>query len=172
MQIFLIGFMGAGKSHTGRRLAQSLGFVFVDLDQYIQQKAGKSISEIFAAEGEAYFRELERDCLKEQQEESLVVACGGGTPCFFDNMDWMNRQGITIFLDTHPSLILMRLQKGAAKRPLVAGKTREELQGYIEEKLAERRPFYEQASVSYQEHKPDQQVARGLSRHLLQIIGH
>ena len=125
MRLFLIGFMGSGKSYVGSRLAEGLDMDFIDLDALIVEKAEKSIPEIFAEEGEMAFRTLERDCLRSLGScDEVVVACGGGTPCFFDNMDWMNAQGMTIFLQTSVDLLAKRLLSEVAQRPLLAGKTR------------------------------------------------
>lgn len=152
MRIYLIGFMGAGKSYLGRRLAEALDMDFIDLDELIVERAEKSIPEIFQEDGEAAFRALELGCLRSLGgQEDLLVACGGGTPCFFDNMEWMVHDGQTIFLDVPVATLLERLRPEIAQRPLLAGKSEKELHSFLEEKLAERRPFYEQAAVVYRE---------------------
>lgn len=148
MKIFLIGFMGCGKSHHGRKLAQMLDYRFIDLDQWIIDKAQMSIPVIFREKGEAYFRQLEAKALRAlQPEENTVVACGGGAPCFHQNMEWMNQHGVTVFLDTSEALILERVKRKPEKRPLLQGKSDEELRHFISAKLSERRSFYEQAQI-------------------------
>lgn len=165
MAIFLIGFMGSGKSFTGKRLANLLDYSFEDLDTYLERKAGKTISELFATEGEAYFRKLERDCLHELGKiERLIVATGGGAPCFFDNMRYMKAAGTTIFLDTPVAVLLERLKPEMAHRPLLAGKTVEELTHFIEQKLDERLPYYQQANLIYKQEHLNEDVAAELQR--------
>ena len=145
-RIILIGFMGAGKTTIGRQLALTLGLQFYDLDWYIEMRYHKKVSEIFAEHGEAYFRDLEQRMLHEVAEfENVVISCGGGTPCFGDNMDYMNRQGETVYLKLQPETLAMHLNMGRTVRPLIAVKTGDELLQYIKEKLAEREPYYTQA---------------------------
>jgi len=146
-RIFLVGYMGSGKSAMGRLLANRLGYCFIDLDQYIEGKFHKTIAQLFRDEGEAAFREKERACLREVGEfEKTVIATGGGAPCFFDSMDYMNRQGVTVYLKLRPGQLVERLLKGkAGVRPLIHGKTPDELLVYIETMLAHRSGFYEKA---------------------------
>jgi shikimate kinase len=173
MHVFLIGFMGSGKSHTGRRLASLLKRPFVDLDQAVTTRAGKSISAIFAEQGEAYFRQLERDCLRElSQPPFRVIACGGGTPCHFDNMDWMNRHGLSIYLRASVELLAERLLPGRDKRPLLQGLDAATLPAFIEGKLAERAPYYMQANVVYDQQDVQEDVAQALYQQFSNIIGH
>ncbi len=148
-RIFLIGYMGSGKSAMGRLLADRLGFGFIDLDQYIEGKYHKTIAQLFELEGESAFRDKERSCLHEVAEfENVVVATGGGAPCFFDSMDVLNGKGITIYLKLTPHQLVERLLKGkAGVRPLIAGKSREELLDYIQQALEFRSRFYEMAKV-------------------------
>ncbi len=146
MRLFLIGFMGSGKSRTGEKLAQLLQYPFVDLDEWIIDHAQMSIPLIFREKGEAYFRQLETKALRAQGRKSqLVIACGGGAPCFYDNMAWMNKNGITIFLDATPELLYQRLASEADSRPLLNGKSKEELLEFIRHKMQERLPFYKKA---------------------------
>ena len=144
--VFLVGFMGSGKSFWGGRLADALEVPFYDLDALIVERSGKSISDIFAALGEQGFRELERDYLLELLDQPpAVISTGGGTPCFFDNMQQMNRRGKTIYLEIPLEVLVQRLEKGKHKRPLIAGLSAGELSGFIENMLEKRLPFYQLA---------------------------
>ena len=144
--IFLIGFMGSGKTYWGKRLAEKLGCLFVDLDETIETNERKTIAEIFAVAGENGFRILERDCLcRLAAMPPAVVATGGGTPCFFDNMDWMKQHGWTIYLQTAPEVLFERLKNGRKKRPLLYALDDAGLHTFILERLALREPFYRQA---------------------------
>ena len=144
--IFLIGFMGSGKSHWGRKLADILNVPFVDLDADIVSYAGMSISDIFAEQGETGFRELERERLHALMSgQFCVVATGGGTPCFFDNMDQMNASACTIFLDVPVEVLAKRLSGEMQKRPLLANLTPEQLPEFIGRMLEKRIPYYRQA---------------------------
>ncbi|MDE6090305.1 MAG: shikimate kinase [Duncaniella sp.] len=141
--IFLIGYMGSGKSTLGKALAQRCDISFIDLDDYIEERAGKKIREIFAEDGEAAFRDLERRMLLEISDmDNVLVACGGGTPCFGDNMALMNSRGITVLLQTSHERLFERLKRGRHKRPLIASLTDEELDGFITEQLARRMVHY------------------------------
>ena len=122
MKFFVVGYMASGKTTFGKELAKEKGLPFLDLDECIEEREGRSISEIFATDGERYFREIERWVLHElcDGQDEFVMATGGGTPCFFDNMDYMNRVGNTIFQNTSLFVILERLKKQRADRPLLA----------------------------------------------------
>lgn len=144
--VFLIGFMGSGKTYWGRRLGEAFDVPFYDLDATIVAHAGKTIPEIFAESGEEGFRRQERTRLLELLDQSpCIVATGGGTPCFFDNMEQMNLRGRTVFLDLPLAELLSRLERGKHKRPLLAGLSTEELPVFIEKMLEKRLPFYEKA---------------------------
>ena len=146
MLVFLIGFMGSGKTTLGRQLASEAGLTFADLDGIIETGAGKDISEIFKEIGEERFRVLEHETLlKIFQLKKTVVAVGGGTPCFFNNMELMNRAGITIYLKYPPEILFKFLKEEPDTRPLISGMADKELLTYIRYKLQERKPFYEQA---------------------------
>lgn len=147
MNIFLIGFMGSGKSHWGKQWARQLGFTFVELDALIEAEAGKSIAQIFATEGEGVFREMESRLLKTCTSADCIVATGGGTPCFFDNMNWMNAHGTTVYLQATPQLLTQRLVGEKEQRPLLHDVADTELEAFIAAKLAERAPFYQQAKA-------------------------
>jgi shikimate kinase len=146
MRIYVVGYMGSGKSTLGRRLARYAGIPFIDLDKYIEERNCCSVPQIFAREGEEGFRKLERKALEEVSEFSdAVVATGGGAPCFFDNMELMNRTGITLFLDIRPEILARRLSKSKIERPLIKGKSPAELEKFIADNLQKRKPFYEQS---------------------------
>lgn len=166
MRIFLIGFMGSGKTYTGKRLAAALGCDFYDLDALIEEKEGCKIASIFEEKGETWFRKLEQKTLHETAKwERAVISCGGGTPCFFDNMAWMNAQGITIWLDTPVDTILYRLQRKPHKRPLLTGlETDEQWLAFIERKFEERRPFYSRAQIVYRQQSEEADAAEELRR--------
>lgn len=148
-RIILIGYMGAGKTTIGRILAESLSLPFYDLDWYIEERQRRTISQIFADQGESGFREIERKTLHEAAEfEDIVLACGGGTPCFFDNMEYMNRQAQTVYLKASPEVLLRHLRMGRTERPLLKDKTEDEMRQYIQESLTAREPFYNQAQYT------------------------
>ena len=142
-RIVLIGYMGAGKTTIGRVLARTLGLEFFDLDWYIEARYRMKIPQIFAERGEGGFREMEHAMLHEVCEmEDVVIACGGGTPCFFDNMDYINAQSECFYLKAEPEVLRAHLLMGKSQRPLIQGKSPEELIAYIEESLKVREPFY------------------------------
>ncbi len=135
--------MGAGKTTVGKELAKALGLSFYDLDWYIESRMRKTVKQIFDEGGEEAFRNVERNMLHEVAEfENVVISCGGGTPCFFDNMDYMNRQGDTIYLQANPEVLVQHLKMGKGVRPLLQNKTGEELVQYIKTHLEEREPYY------------------------------
>ncbi len=149
-RILLVGFMAAGKTTLGKALAKDLGLQFIDLDLYIESRYHATVSQIFAERGEEGFRQIERNMLHEVAEfEDVIIATGGGTPCFFDNMEYMNAQGTTVFLDASVDVIFTRLTIARTQRPLVAGKTDEELRSYITETLNRRLPYYSRATHSF-----------------------
>ncbi len=148
MLFFLNGFMGSGKSHWGRIWAAGYKLGFIDLDEEIEMQEGKSVVEIFESRGEDYFREREAARLRELEEvRNTIIACGGGTPCFHDNMSWMNEKGLTVYLSCTPDEILRRLIRGQQQRPLIKKLNQAELLFFIEQKLKEREPFYSQCQV-------------------------
>jgi shikimate kinase len=148
MKIFLIGFMGCGKSTTGKKLAKRLGYDFIDLDHEMEKQTGSTIANYFALHGEDAFRQLESRTLKEfDYPPNCVVATGGGAPCYFDNMDWMNSNGLTVYINMSPVALAQRLEKGKAKRPLLRDLSEEQLIAFIEGKLTERDGFYSRASM-------------------------
>ncbi|RIJ50101.1 shikimate kinase [Maribellus luteus] len=158
MRIYLIGYMGCGKSTLGRRLANHLGVQFVDMDHYIEERNCKTIPQIFEEEGEAEFRKKERKALEELSEfTDIVIATGGGAPCFFDNIDLMNRTGKTIYLNIDPTILADRLLHSKTERPLIKGKSRDELVAFIDDTLKKRNEFYMQAK--YQITLPDVELS-------------
>ncbi len=143
MRIYLIGFMGCGKSSLGRRLADKLNYTFFDTDTVLEEKAGMKVPEIFSQLGEETFRELEAKVLRETASvEQVVVATGGGMPCYFDNMDFMLQNGKTIYIRMDPTSLADRIENSHKKRPLVDHLKGDALIQTIKEKLALREPYY------------------------------
>ena len=146
--LFLIGFMGSGKSTMGKQIAKGLNWRFIDLDDYIEMKEDESITSIFGSYGEDGFRKMEREALEEVVHlDKVVVATGGGVPCFYDNMEFMNSQGRTVYQKLSPQELCKRLLPVRSTRPLISNKSDEELLSYIKGKLSEREPFYNQAHI-------------------------
>lgn len=149
-RIILIGYMGAGKTTVGHQLAAALGLPFYDLDWYIQMRFHRTVDELFQERGEEGFRELEHNMLHEVAEfEDVIISCGGGTPCFFDNMDYLNAQGQVVYLQAEPEVLYKHLLMGKTERPLLKGKTSDELIAYIREQLEKREPFYKKANHTF-----------------------
>jgi len=147
-RLFLVGFMGAGKSSLGEKLAKSLSLRFIDLDVWIEKKTKKSISEIFADEGEEAFRLIEKDALLSFKNESkIVIATGGGCASFEDNMQWMNEHGTSIYISCSPGVLFHRIAPEKKKRPLISQMDDVDIMEYIQEKLAERNKYYLKANV-------------------------
>ncbi|PZP47044.1 MAG: shikimate kinase [Pseudopedobacter saltans] len=146
MKIFLIGMMGVGKSYWSQLLAKKLNYAAYDLDHVIVESAGMSIADMFASKGENYFRDLETFTLRDfGDKDNLILATGGGTPCFNENMDWMNKNGVTIWIDESVDILVERLTPEKAHRPLLSKLSDEELYKFLSLKLEERFPFYSQA---------------------------
>lgn len=143
MVVYLIGFMGSGKSTVGKKLSKRLGFSFIDLDSAIELAEERTVSEIFTDEGESYFRNIEADVLRDSSKKSdTVISCGGGTPCFNENMDFMNNTGQTVYLEMTAAALMSRLINSRNKRPLIAGLDDSELDHFIRRSLAEREKWY------------------------------
>ena len=149
MKIFLIGFMGSGKTHWGKLLSQKLNLPFFDLDEQIVANEEKPINEIFEEFGEEYFRLLEKDVLHiiTESKESFVMACGGGTPCYFKNIDYMKKSGTPVWINTSVDVMYERLLKDAAHRPLVKELSEDQLKDYIIKKFSDRKIYYQQAEL-------------------------
>lgn len=145
-RIILIGYMGAGKTTIGKVLAREMGMEFYDLDNYIEDRFHQKIPDIFAEKGEEGFREIERKMLHEVAEfEDVIISCGGGTPCFFDNIDYLNQQGDVVYLKATPEVLYKHLLMAKVERPLLKDKTPDELIAYITNHLKEREPYYTKA---------------------------
>lgn len=171
-RVFLIGYMGAGKTTLGRSLAEEMGMEFIDLDIFIESRQHKSIKEIFAEVGEDGFRKIERQSLEEvAQFEHVIISLGGGTPCFFDNMDIVNRSGISVYLKPSEEVLLMRLIKGKHKRPLLAEKSDEQILQFIREQLAWREPYYLKANIVFEASHLENKSDIGISaRRLIALL--
>ena len=138
-----MGFMGAGKTTLGKALAKDLGVSFIDLDQYIERRYMKSVSQIFATRGEQGFREIESRMLREVGDfDDVIVSCGGSTPLIGDNMEFMLQHGQTVYLKCDNDTLLRRLKVARSQRPLIASKTDDELDAFIESETARREPGY------------------------------
>ena len=153
MKIFLIGFMGSGKTYWGRQLSQKLGIPFFDSDEQIVLEENKSIAEIFALEGEEHFRLLEKSTLHtiSESNESFVMACGGGTPCYFNNIEYMHEIGTTVWIHTPLDILFQRLIREKEVRPLLKDLNDEQLKDFIVKKYSDRKIYYEQADVKLDE---------------------
>ena len=145
-RIIIIGYMGAGKTTLGKALSRETGMPFYDLDWYIESRMHKTVKELFDAHGEEGFRKIEHNLLHEVAEfEHVIISCGGGTPCFFDNIDYMNQQGETVYLKATPDVLHGHLKMGRTVRPLLLDKTPDEVKAFIHEQLVLREPFYAKA---------------------------
>lgn len=146
MRVFLIGFMGSGKTTIGKKLANYLKYDFIDLDKLIESRTGMSIVEYFEQNGEAAFREFERGILQQTDfPENVIIATGGGTPCSADNMEWMNENGLVAYLSLSPKALAGRLEHSKTDRPLIRHLKGDELVDFISTKLEEREVFYTKA---------------------------
>ena len=147
-RIYLIGYMGSGKTTVGNRLAKKLCFQFVDIDHFIENRYRKTINDIFSEKGEDAFREMEHEALKELSLfENVVISTGGGAPCFYNNMELMNKSGFTVYLKTSPDELAKRLKNGKHQRPLLKDKATEEIFSFITENMAKRDFYYTQAKL-------------------------
>ena len=145
-RIIIIGYMGSGKTTVGHALSQELGLPFYDLDWYIETRMHRTVKQIFDEKGEEGFRKIEHNLLHEVAEfEDVIISCGGGTPCFFDNIDYSNRQGETVYLKCTTDVLYKHLKMGKTVRPLLLNKTPDEVKTFIEAQLKQREPFYAKA---------------------------
>ena len=149
-RIFLIGYMGAGKTTLGKALARRMNLSYIDTDHYIENRYHKKISDIFASEGEERFRDIEHRILLEVSEfEDIVVSTGGGLPCFNDNIDIMNNLGTTVYLNTSEEELAARLGVSKNVRPVLKNRSGSELVDFIKENLDKRKAFYEKAKIQF-----------------------
>jgi shikimate kinase len=149
MKLYLIGFMGSGKTTLGKRLALKLGYQFIDIDKIIENDIKMSIAEYFKLHGEEAFRAKETAIIKTMQvPENAVIATGGGAPCFHDNLEWMNKHGLTVYLSLSPKALAERLRNATEQRPILKNLKGEALEEFIAEKLKERNPFYTKAQLT------------------------
>jgi shikimate kinase len=153
MKIFLIGFMGSGKTFLGRQLSEKLGLPFFDLDEQIESHEGKTINELFAENGEENFRLLEKDMLHiiTESHESFIMATGGGTPCYFNNIEYMNNAGTTVWVNTAVDVLNERLVKEKTNRPLLKDLEDAQIKNFILKKFSDRKIYYEQAEITVEE---------------------
>ncbi len=146
--VYIIGFMGSGKSTTGRKIASALKWPFLDLDTKIEEKAEKTIAQIFSQHGESYFRKIEAEVLRNHGTfADAIISTGGGTPCFEDNMDYMLKTGLTVYLKMTPVQLASRLSNSSGERPLLQNITDDKLIDYIDEKLAFREKWYNKSKI-------------------------
>lgn len=171
--IILLGYMGAGKTSVGKVMARKLGLNFYDLDFFIEERFRRKVADIFAERGEEGFRKIEYNMLHELAEfEDVVIAVGGGTPCFFDNMDYMNSKGITVFMNASPEIIVRHLKISHTVRPLLQQKQGQELIDHISHHLEQRLPYYEKAQYTINVDTLDSfEKIDQLVDHILQTVG-
>lgn len=171
-RIFLIGYMGAGKTTVGKMLSKQLGLSFIDLDHYIEGRYHKTVGQLFAERGEDAFRDVERRMLREvAMFEDILVSTGGGAPCFFDNMEFMNGAGQTVYLKVSVGELAKRLELCKTTRPVLKGRSGDELKTFIAESLEKREPFYSKASIIFnaEEMMTDQDV-QNISKTLAEML--
>ena len=148
-RIFLVGYMGAGKTTAAKRLASRLGWEVVDTDALFEEKYRISVDDFFQKYDEPLYRKLESEILKSTEgRDNIVISTGGGTACYFDNMEWMNQHGLTVFMQISPKAAVDRVLHSRHKRPLARGKSEEELLEFVRRHYASRMPFYEQAKIT------------------------
>ncbi len=155
--IYLVGMPGAGKSTVGRALAGILNRDFIDLDDYIERKEGRTVREIFTSEGESRFREIEAIYLRgiSDAQGGQVIATGGGTPCFAGNMDLINSRGVSVYLKVPSEILAERIWDNRQQRPLITSTSRQQLITHLQQTLAWREPYYLRANLTISEGDPD-----------------
>ena len=155
-KIYLVGYMGAGKTTLGRLLATEMGVSFIDLDDYIEARYSTTVGMLFGEKGEAGFREIERDLLREvSRNNNAVISTGGGAPLFYDNMEYMNCEGLTVYLKVSPGELVARLKTEQEKRPLIRGKSEAELMAFVSETLEKREKTYALSHLTFCAEKLD-----------------
>lgn len=148
MNIYLIGYMGSGKTTVGKRLARLMNYEFVDLDHLFEERYHISVFDFFEKYDEEAFRKIENELIKEiSEKEDLVISTGGGAPCFYNNMELMNKSGITVYLQMAIKSLVDRLSNAKKARPILKGLSEDELYDFIESQMAKREAFYNQAQV-------------------------
>lgn len=147
--IILVGFMGSGKTTFGMKLAKKMNYQFVDTDKEIEELVGMSIESIFNTKGEKYFRQLEKQYIQKLKVQNVVIATGGGMPCFYDNMEYLNKIGVTVYLEYSSQELFERLKNETVNRPLLKHKSEEDLFNYIDDLLLKREHYYLQAQTIY-----------------------
>jgi shikimate kinase len=161
MKVYLIGFMGSGKTYVGKQLAQLLDYLFIDTDSLIENTEGVTVAQLFETKGETIFRKIESERLQGLAKwDNIIVATGGGAPCFHNNMAFINNSGITVYLKTKPELLLERLKPETEHRPLLRGRTDTELLAFIKERVTTREEFYGQADITIHQESNEQDVAQ------------
>jgi shikimate kinase len=147
-KIYLLGFMGSGKTTAGKKLAALMGWSFIDIDNSIEESTGKKIADIFSENGEEYFRKLESEAIRKfSEKDKVVISTGGGAPCYHNNLDYMLQSGCTIYLKLTPAQLKSRLIGGTRERPLIKNLKEKDLLNFIEEKLQLRESYYNRADI-------------------------
>jgi len=148
MRIYLVGYMASGKTQIGKLLAAELNYGFIDMDQLFEEQFRISIADFFEKYGEQHFRMIEHELLVEtSKKEDQVIATGGGTPCFHDNMELINKTGLSVFIHFEVPFLVKRLLKSRRKRPVLKGIPDEKLDEMVGNHLAQRLPFYQRARI-------------------------
>ena len=162
-KIYFIGFMGSGKSTTGKKLAAAIGWSFIDQDKEIEERTGKTIPEIFSDHGEDYFRKVETEVLRSlESQKKIIISTGGGAPCHSENMSFMLETGLTVYLKLTPIQLKTRLSGSKSERPLIKGLSSEELLSFIEQKLVMREVYYSQAEIQIDDFDIDYTILHSL----------
>lgn len=166
--IFLVGFMTSGKSSIGRKLAKTLAWQFIDLDQAIENKTQKTINAIFKENGETFFRNLETETLTEisKTTQATVVALGGGTPCFNQNIDFLLQKGKVFYLEVSKAMLIGRLKQNQAKRPLVKDLNAKELAQKVADLFAEREKIYQKAHYTVNANESKNKVKQAILKYI------